>query len=208
MITCIPREISDPGLITKHFQYTCFLSSQVESCLSWKTCVIYDKALTNFLQIYARAQSVCSLWFTPFAPFTSEAYPSCTVTDIRFCFDVHKLMRLDLERYSNSYKYSTMQFVISTMLLSEDAGFFRRKAMKGRLYFATKAQKEGKIMIKTHACAQIFCCDICGFEKVHFLSENHILSLRFVGDFLCRLCSAKFCCTERTLPLDGTVIQM
>uniref|UniRef100_A0A8C9YAM7 Transmembrane protein 63C n=1 Tax=Sander lucioperca TaxID=283035 RepID=A0A8C9YAM7_SANLU len=74
-----------------------------------------------------------------FAPFTSEAYPSCTVTDIRFCFDVHNLMRLDLER---------------------------RKAMKGRLYFATMAQKEGKIMIKTHPCAQIFCCDICGFEMV------------------------------------------
>ncbi|XP_076017846.1 osmosensitive cation channel TMEM63C [Genypterus blacodes] len=88
MITSIPREISDPGLITKHFH---------------------------------------------------EAYPSCTVTDIRFCFDVNKLMRLDLER---------------------------RKAMKGRLYFATKAQKEGKIMITTHPCAQIFCCDVCGFEKV------------------------------------------
>uniref|UniRef100_A0A665WY52 Transmembrane protein 63C n=1 Tax=Echeneis naucrates TaxID=173247 RepID=A0A665WY52_ECHNA len=87
MITSIPKEISDPGLITKHFH---------------------------------------------------EAYPSCTVTDIRFCFDVYKLMKLDLER---------------------------RKAMKGRLYFATKSQKEGKIMIKTHPCAQIFCCDICGFEK-------------------------------------------
>ena len=48
--------------------------------------------------------------------------------------------------------------------------FCRRKAMKGRLYFATKAQKEGKIMIKTHPCAQIFCCDICGFEKVLFIS--------------------------------------
>ncbi|TNM95471.1 hypothetical protein fugu_016554 [Takifugu bimaculatus] len=88
MITSIPREISDPGLITKHFH---------------------------------------------------EAYPSCTVTDVRFGFDVHKLMRLDSER---------------------------RKAMKGRLYFATKAQKDGKILIKTHPCAQIFCCDICGFEKV------------------------------------------
>uniref|UniRef100_A0A3Q1FW74 Transmembrane protein 63C n=1 Tax=Acanthochromis polyacanthus TaxID=80966 RepID=A0A3Q1FW74_9TELE len=76
MITSIPREISDPGLITKHFH---------------------------------------------------EAYPSCTVTDIRFCFNVHKLMRLDLER---------------------------RKAMKGRLYFASKAQKEGKIMIKTHPCCK------------------------------------------------------
>lgn len=41
--------------------------------------------------------------------------------------------------------------------------------MKGRLYFATKAQKDGKILIKTHPCAQIFCCDICGFEKVSYL---------------------------------------
>ncbi|XP_051502759.1 calcium permeable stress-gated cation channel 1-like isoform X4 [Myxocyprinus asiaticus] len=88
MITSIPREISDPGLITKHLH---------------------------------------------------EAYPSCTVTDIRFCFDIQKLMKLDSER---------------------------RKAMKGRLYFTTKAQKEGRIMIKTHPCAQIFCCDICGFEQV------------------------------------------
>ncbi|MEQ2279035.1 hypothetical protein AMECASPLE_005333 [Ameca splendens] len=88
MITSIPREISDPELITKHFH---------------------------------------------------EAYPSCTVTDIRFCFDVHKLMKLDLER---------------------------RKAMKGRLYFATKSLKDRKVTIMTHPCAQIFCCDICGFEKV------------------------------------------
>ncbi|KPP59088.1 hypothetical protein Z043_123028, partial [Scleropages formosus] len=88
MVTSIPKEISDPGLITKHFH---------------------------------------------------EAYPSCTVTDIRFCFDVRKLMKLDSER---------------------------RKAMKGRLYFTGKAQKEGKIMIKTHPCAQIFCCDICEFQQV------------------------------------------
>uniref|UniRef100_A0A8C1I374 Transmembrane protein 63C n=2 Tax=Cyprinus carpio TaxID=7962 RepID=A0A8C1I374_CYPCA len=72
-------------------------------------------------------------------PHFCEAYPSCTVTDIRICFDVQKLMKLDSER---------------------------RKAMKGRLYFTTKAQKEGRIMIKTHPCAQIFCCDICGFEQV------------------------------------------
>lgn len=42
----------------------------------------------------------------------------------------------------------------------------RRKAMKGRLYFTTKAQKEGKIMIKTHPCARIFCCHFCGFDEV------------------------------------------
>ncbi|CAM2116136.1 unnamed protein product [Caretta caretta] len=68
-----------------------------------------------------------------------EAYPSCTVTNVQFCFDVRKLMKLDGER---------------------------RKAMKGRLYFTTKAQKEGKIMIKTHPCARIFCCRSCGFEQV------------------------------------------
>lgn len=44
--------------------------------------------------------------------------------------------------------------------------------MKGRLYFATKAQKDGKILIKTHPCAQIFCCDICGFEKVFHVCRS------------------------------------
>ena len=47
--------------------------------------------------------------------------------------------------------------------------------MKGRLYFATKAQKEGKILIKTHPCAQIFCCDICGFEKVLLFFKSTLL---------------------------------
>lgn len=51
-----------------------------------------------------------SFWWTPFASFTSEAYPSCTVSDVRFCFDVHKLMRLDLERYSNYYRLEQHSF--------------------------------------------------------------------------------------------------
>lgn len=43
----------------------------------------------------------CTTSPTPFPGhlLCSEAYPSCTVTDIRFCFDVNKLMRLDAERY-------------------------------------------------------------------------------------------------------------
>ncbi|XP_053139916.1 calcium permeable stress-gated cation channel 1 [Hemicordylus capensis] len=88
MVTKIPREITDPSLVIKHFH---------------------------------------------------EAYPSCTVSGVQFCSDVRKLMKLDSER---------------------------RKAMKGRLYFTTKAQKEGKIMIKIHPCSHIFCCRICGFEEV------------------------------------------
>uniref|UniRef100_A0A8D0KYE1 Transmembrane protein 63C n=1 Tax=Strix occidentalis caurina TaxID=311401 RepID=A0A8D0KYE1_STROC len=88
MVTHIPKEITDPSLIIKHFH---------------------------------------------------EAYPSCTVTNVQFCFDVRKLMKLDVER---------------------------RKAMKGRLYFTTKAQKEGKIMIKTHPCARIFCCQPCLLPQV------------------------------------------
>ncbi|XP_072842572.2 osmosensitive cation channel TMEM63C isoform X2 [Pogona vitticeps] len=88
MVTRIPKEITDPSLVVKHFH---------------------------------------------------EAYPSCTVTGVQFCSDVRKLMKLDSER---------------------------RRAMKGRLYFTTKAQKEGKIMIKIHPCSRIFCCSICGFEEV------------------------------------------
>ncbi|KAG8562218.1 hypothetical protein GDO81_015618 [Engystomops pustulosus] len=88
MVTHIPREISDPSLITKHFH---------------------------------------------------EAYPSCTVTDVQFSYDVRRLMKLDTER---------------------------RQAMKGRLYFAGRSQKEGRIMIKTHPCARICPCDCCGFQKV------------------------------------------
>lgn len=105
MITSIPREISDPGLITKHFQYThfllCLLWSQVKSSpYLWLVsqgnplAILYANTCTSPL-------SSPSLWLSSFAPFTSEAYPSCTVTDIRLCFDVHKLMRLDLERYLN-----------------------------------------------------------------------------------------------------------
>ncbi|XP_070971396.1 calcium permeable stress-gated cation channel 1-like isoform X1 [Oncorhynchus clarkii lewisi] len=152
MITCIPREISDPGLITKHFH---------------------------------------------------EAYPSCTVTDVRFCFNVHKLMMLDSERYSN---YDNIEKLVSNPIQSLFCCFFplcrfellcfRRKAMKGRLYFATMSQKEGKIMIKTHPCATIFCCDVCGFEQVdaeqyyseleekltdEFNAEKHRISLKRLG---------------------------
>lgn len=58
--------------------------------------------------------------------------------------------------------------------------------MKGRLYFTTKAQKEGRIMIKTHPCAQIFCCDICGFEQVNVL---HTLTIVVRMDiFVCTNC--------------------
>ncbi|KAM4664953.1 calcium permeable stress-gated cation channel 1 isoform 2-T2 [Discoglossus pictus] len=65
-----------------------------------------------------------------------EAYPSCTVTDVQFSYDVQRLIKLDTER---------------------------RRAMKGRLYFAGRAQKEGKIMIKTHPCARV--CPCC-FQQV------------------------------------------
>uniref|UniRef100_A0A8C2K5G2 Transmembrane protein 63C n=2 Tax=Cyprinus carpio TaxID=7962 RepID=A0A8C2K5G2_CYPCA len=102
-------------------------SSRLEYREDEKNCDVISLKISKYL-ISEMVSDVCF-----------EAYPSCTVTDIRFCFDVQKLMRLDSER---------------------------RKAMKGRLYFTTKAQKEGRIMIKNHPCAQIFCCDLCGFEQV------------------------------------------
>ncbi|XP_063804320.1 calcium permeable stress-gated cation channel 1 isoform X2 [Pseudophryne corroboree] len=68
-----------------------------------------------------------------------EAYPSCTVNDVQFSYDVRRLMKLDTER---------------------------RRAMKGRVYFAGRSQKEGRILITTHPCARICPCDCCGFQKV------------------------------------------
>ncbi|XP_030070672.1 calcium permeable stress-gated cation channel 1 isoform X2 [Microcaecilia unicolor] len=105
MITKIPKEISDPSLVIKHFH---------------------------------------------------EAYPSCTVTDVQFCSDVRRLMMLDAER---------------------------RKAMKGRLYFTAKAQKEGKIMIRTHPCARIFCCNFCGFQQVDAEQYYGELEERLTDEF-------------------------
>ncbi|XP_062433123.1 calcium permeable stress-gated cation channel 1 isoform X5 [Rhea pennata] len=54
MVTQIPKEITDPSLIIKHFH---------------------------------------------------EAYPSCTVTNVQFCFDVRKLMKLDAERILKDYSH-------------------------------------------------------------------------------------------------------
>lgn len=67
----------------------------------------HKEPLTVFLQTHVHAQSLprhTDVLKSFFLHSTSEAYPSCTVTDIRFCFNVHKLMRLDLERYSNCYR--------------------------------------------------------------------------------------------------------
>uniref|UniRef100_A0A8C6PM72 Transmembrane protein 63C n=1 Tax=Nothobranchius furzeri TaxID=105023 RepID=A0A8C6PM72_NOTFU len=122
-----PTRDSSPNTFSTHLLFSSLLLSPVKSLKSFPS--------GSLLLHFAHLQCLKSV---SISPPTSEAYPSCTVTDIRFCFDVHKLMKLDLER----------------------------KAMKGRLYFTTKAQKEGKVMIMTHPCAQIFCCDICGFEKV------------------------------------------
>lgn len=89
----------------------------------------------------------------------------------------------------------SVQFLNTARLVFDLSVSCRRKAMKGRLYFATKAQKDGKILIKTHPCAQIFCCDICGFEKVICfinIRGGKVISWRR--------------CTESMRPLDGTAI--
>ncbi|XP_053553352.1 calcium permeable stress-gated cation channel 1 isoform X2 [Bombina bombina] len=73
-----------------------------------------------------------------------EAYPSCTVTDVQFCYDVRRLMKLDTER---------------------------RRAMKGRLYFAGRSQKEGKILIKTHRCGRLCPCCFQEVEAEQYYAE-------------------------------------
>ncbi|ERE72850.1 calcium permeable stress-gated cation channel 1 [Cricetulus griseus] len=63
-----------------------------------------------------------------------EAYPECMVTRVHFCYDVRTLVDLDDQR---------------------------RHAMRGRLYYAAKAKKSGKVMIKIHPCSRLCFCKCC-----------------------------------------------
>ncbi|XP_045144009.1 calcium permeable stress-gated cation channel 1 isoform X2 [Echinops telfairi] len=63
-----------------------------------------------------------------------EAYPGCVVTRVHFCYDVRHLIDLDDQR---------------------------RHAMRGRLYYAAKVKKSGRVMIKTHPCSRLFFCSCC-----------------------------------------------
>lgn len=95
-------------------------------------------------------------------------------------------MRLDVERYSK--RAPDWSDTVCERALSV-AVFCRRKAMKGRLYFATKAKKEGKNLIKMHPCAQIFCCDFCGFEKVRFMVVIQCATTRWHCNLKVAVCS-------------------
>uniref|UniRef100_A0A8B9P3D0 Transmembrane protein 63C n=1 Tax=Apteryx owenii TaxID=8824 RepID=A0A8B9P3D0_APTOW len=75
----------------------------------------------------------------------------------------HHSVHLEYRENEKVSNFPPLPAIISAFLSTNGQ---LRKAMKGRLYFTTKAQKEGKIMIKTHPCARIFCCRICGFEQV------------------------------------------
>lgn len=125
MITSIPGEISDPGLITKHFQYA------QPSIFKW------HHSLCLILTI--------SFYWTPFAPFASEAYPSCTVTDVRFCFDVHMLMRLDLERYSEwNGRERCSLWTVWDWCLRLIFGILQAQGNERQIVFCHKGSKGGK----------------------------------------------------------------
>nr|XP_012598278.1 calcium permeable stress-gated cation channel 1 isoform X1 [Microcebus murinus] len=63
-----------------------------------------------------------------------EAYPGCIVTRVHFCYDVKNLIDLDDQR---------------------------RHAMRGRLFYAAKAKKTGKVMIRIHPCSRLCFCKCC-----------------------------------------------
>uniref|UniRef100_A0AAY5L1W3 Transmembrane protein 63C n=1 Tax=Esox lucius TaxID=8010 RepID=A0AAY5L1W3_ESOLU len=118
MITSIPREISDPGLITKHFH---------------------------------------------------EAYPSCTVTDIRFCFNVHKLMRLDSERYctiANTLFCRLLGFLYKCKSMLR---CFRRKAPE---VHAWKAKIMTCSKMEIH-CLIVYMCCVNPYSIVKDYSRVH-----------------------------------
>ena len=168
MITTIPREISDPGLITKHLQYNMFIFSIPLFC-SVRSC-LYASLLSCPLHVHVHAQAQYKLsdsylpLCSPVRPTPAALSPTSASASTSTSWWGWTLRG----RVAALHGHNTVQLMTSVKLLS--SAFCRRKAMKGRLYFASKAQKEGKIMIKTHPCALIFCCDICGFEKVHLIS--------------------------------------
>ncbi|XP_043840226.1 calcium permeable stress-gated cation channel 1 isoform X2 [Dromiciops gliroides] len=106
MITYLPKDISDPAIIIKHFH---------------------------------------------------EAYPSCTVTKVHFCYDLRKLIELDNQRHH---------------------------AMKGRLYYTSNAQKNGKTMIRVHPCSRICFCQFCKcFKEVDAEQYYSELEERLTDEF-------------------------
>ncbi|XP_027700667.1 calcium permeable stress-gated cation channel 1 [Vombatus ursinus] len=106
MITYLPKEISDPAIIIKHFH---------------------------------------------------EAYPSCTVTQVHFCYDLRKLIELDNQR---------------------------QHAMKGRLFYTSVAQKNGTTMIRVHPCSRICFCQCCTcFKEVDAEQYYSELEERLTDEF-------------------------
>ncbi|XP_072481078.1 calcium permeable stress-gated cation channel 1 isoform X1 [Notamacropus eugenii] len=86
-----------------------------------------------------------------------EAYPSCTVTKVHFCYDLRKLIELDNQRHH---------------------------AMKGRLYYTSVAQKSEKSMIRVHPCACICFCQCCKcFKEVDAEQYFSELEERLTDEF-------------------------
>uniref|UniRef100_G3W1N8 Transmembrane protein 63C n=1 Tax=Sarcophilus harrisii TaxID=9305 RepID=G3W1N8_SARHA len=83
LVTYLPKEITDPAIIIKHFH---------------------------------------------------EAYPSCTVTKVHFCYDLRRLVELDNQRHH---------------------------VMKGRLFYTSYNLANGKTMIRVHPCSRICFCQCC-----------------------------------------------
>ncbi|XP_016283828.1 calcium permeable stress-gated cation channel 1 isoform X2 [Monodelphis domestica] len=106
MITYIPKEISDPEIIMKHFH---------------------------------------------------EAYPTCKVVGVYFCYDLQKLIELDNQR---------------------------QYAMKGRLFYNLYHQTKGKKMIRVHPCSCICFCHFCKcFKEVDAEQYYSELEERLTDEF-------------------------
>uniref|UniRef100_A0A4X2LG88 Transmembrane protein 63C n=1 Tax=Vombatus ursinus TaxID=29139 RepID=A0A4X2LG88_VOMUR len=87
----------------------------------------------------------------------SEAYPSCTVTQVHFCYDLRKLIELDNQR---------------------------QHAMKGRLFYTSVAQKNGTTMIRVHPCSRICFCQCCTcFKEVDAEQYYSELEERLTDEF-------------------------
>uniref|UniRef100_A0A6I8R1V5 Transmembrane protein 63C n=1 Tax=Xenopus tropicalis TaxID=8364 RepID=A0A6I8R1V5_XENTR len=100
---------------------------------------------------------------------------------------------LCMRHHTSSLHYKEDDKVARTLMITKipseisDASLFtkhfQRRAMKGRMYFAGRAQKEGKIQIKIHPCARLCPCDCCGFQQVEAEQYYGELEERLTDEF-------------------------
>eukprot|EP00062_Callorhinchus_milii_P009611 gi/632953618/ref/XP_007892522.1/ PREDICTED: transmembrane protein 63A-like isoform X2 [Callorhinchus milii] len=89
--------------------------------------------------------------------YFSEAYPTVSVLDVQRCYDVARLIKVDVKR---------------------------RKVERSGRYYTDLLQREGQhVRINTKPCGQFCCCDVSGCERVDAVEYYSGLKERVMEEF-------------------------